>query len=320
MMSCNICTVKLKSTEQYLYCGNCSMKFHAKCAGLTSDDLKYIKKEKINWKCPTCTNLNRMTRNDDSFISGTSLQSDKTIEVNLDNEVSAESHSTEQTFSEPGPGITLSLLYNEMLDTKALYKASLDDINKRLLKLDGIYQLVSEAVEENKKLKMEVKILQNRVTLLEKIQNQNIVEINGIPHVPDENIMDTVINTFKTGLDFEIANNSIDYCYRKQTRNSKNDGMIVVKFVSRYMKDEIMAIKRKKRLSANNCGFNSNERIFFNDWLSPKAKSILYAAKNVKREKGYKYIWARNGNILARKSDGGDIIRLSELSDLDSSL
>lgn len=70
------------------------------------------------------------------------------------------------------------------------------------------------------------------------------------------------------------------------------------------MKEELVAAARtRKDLSAADLGFDSTNRVFVNDHLSPLQKKLITKTKSIAKEKGYRFVWVNHAMIHVRKLD-----------------
>lgn len=80
----------------------------------------------------------------------------------------------------------------------------------------------------------------------------------------------------------------------------------------------VIAKKRKKRTLKQKdvCPISSDLLIYINEVLSKETYNLLQSAKIAAKEKSYKYVWCRLGQICMRQSDGQPIILINSESDL----
>lgn len=102
---------------------------------------------------------------------------------------------------------------------------------------------------------------------------------------------------------------------------NKMSGKIVVKFNHIQNKNEfIQQCKRKKLKSGDVINTNNknddNKHIFVNDELTHHNRKLFWTTKNTAKEKGWKFIWIRNGKILARKNENEKVLSINKEQDL----
>lgn len=100
---------------------------------------------------------------------------------------------------------------------------------------------------------------------------------------------------------------------KKLDLDSKRPRSIVVKLRNTRIRDEVLAsvmkfnksLDKDKKLNSNHLGYGGTKSpVFVSEHLSPMNKAIHAETRKVAREKGYKYVWVRDGRILVRKDDG----------------
>lgn len=100
-------------------------------------------------------------------------------------------------------------------------------------------------------------------------------------------------------------------------RENKRPRSIVVQFNSVKIRDEYLAASLsfnknkpiKDKLNSSHIGLEGEKTaIFISEHLSPTNKALHAATRAAAKEKGYKYVWVKNGRVFARKSDDSDYI------------
>ncbi|KAG8284910.1 hypothetical protein J6590_092326 [Homalodisca vitripennis] len=114
----------------------------------------------------------------------------------------------------------------------------------------------------------------------------------------------------------------VDACHRLRARDGtgKPPG-IVVKMVRRLDAEALLQKRRVKRnLNTHDIGLTSApaEVVYLNECLSPARRRLLHAARQVKKEKGYTYLWIRGGKILLRKDQGAKVKVVLSTADLNN--
>lgn len=172
--------------------------------------------------------------------------------------------------------------YDEILKGVAYNKKKIDNLQK-----------------ENNTLRGEIKELKSTVKFLNDVRVQNNCIINGVK-IENETIgpMQAVLDLAKkTGAD--IRENEIDDAYFLNANNNKSaKKSLVVKFVNKNSKKVFMSGKAKLKQ------IDELKTVYINDLLSKESLEVFNYAKTLKTV-GYKFVYAKDGNIFARK----DIIK-----------
>ena len=164
-------------------------------------------------------------------------------------------------------------------------------------------------------------VLQKRIEEIEQYSRRNNVEICGIPESVGENT-ETVVIKLSEKLGQNINNDDIDICHRvplpeKSGKKQEKPSPIVVRFVRRKVRNELMASARARRIKANviNSQF-SEDPIYVNEHLTPENKQLLGMSRTKKKQLKWAYCWVKDGKILMRKGDNSRIFRISKEEDL----
>jgi pimeloyl-CoA synthetase len=206
---------------------------------------------------------------------------------------------------------SLEFVHNRLDDNAKILQDNSDKLSEYLTMIDVLRQ-------ENINLKARVSELEKRLDDHEQSTRVNDLEIHGIPQESNETVLE-VVKRVGDALGVVITDDMVDSCHRigKKQEGGRPRG-IVVKFVRRQMKEEILQKRRVKRtLSTRHLGLATDTPIYVNESLCPGRRRLFAAARVAKKEKGYKYLWIRNGSILMRRKENDPIISLKSVNDLE---
>lgn len=305
MAACNICVKKINRNQVYIVCSNCDLKFHGFCVDMSDGDISYLKQENKEWICSECQSLRRKSM----VLEQAADEGQLTLAdiVKILNDIRADNKKMEKNL-----GKSIDHCHE-----------AIDEVVKRLdvqEKLMNEYKEKMESYEtEIKALKLKNEELENRLTDIEQYSRANCLEIHGIPYSPTENVEDIVVSVGEA-LGCQINKNLIEACHRLGKRSGENKSSpIIVKFIKRNVKEDILQKRRVKRdFSTRHMNLQSDMPVYINESLCPVRRAVFYEARRVKNEKGYKYLWIRNGKILIRKTDGSQVIDLRNIKDVHS--
>lgn len=185
-------------------------------------------------------------------------------------------------------------------------------------KVDKYIEIIERVMQENIQLKDRVALLEKRLDDSEQVSRSNILEIQGIPPVPNENVLE-IIKKVGSALDVQIGDEMVDTCYRvrKKDLTSKQTATIVVKFVRKAIKDEVMRMRRVKRtFSTRHLGLADDTPVYINESLSSGRRRLFAKARELKKSRGFKYLWIRDGKILMRKKENDPVIHINSVDDI----
>lgn len=302
MADCNICLKSFRNVKAKVSCVDCKKHFHGKCVNLSAEDVNYLTEQGEVWRCEPCSKTRRKsmvleTKSDVSFDDILNLVKElredfKRVEVSL--------------------GTSLASCHEELAETKEI-------VNKQREEISAWMKTVDELRSENSLLRKRVAVLDSRLDEAEQYSRRNTLEIHGVPVEKGENVV-TLVKTVGRALDFPVEDAMIDACHRLRTRDGsgKSPG-IIVKMVRRLDAEALLQKRRVKRnLNTHDIGQTSRpaEPVYINESLSPARRRLLYEARQVKKEKGYTYLWIRGGKILLRKEDGAPVKVVTEMDHL----
>ena len=111
---------------------------------------------------------------------------------------------------------------------------------------------------------------------------------------------------------------NINTIYRERSKSSIK--AIVVEWGSIKLKQQfrILSSQNKDVLKASNLN-NQICKIFITDYLPKHKRALLHATKQLLQADplNYKYVWAYDGTILAKKDDTSKIFEITSTADLD---
>lgn len=171
-----------------------------------------------------------------------------------------------------------------------------------------------EFQKENQRLNKELRDIQKQMIELKQYGRRNNIELKGVPSSKNEDLH-KVLQDAAASLQVSISSNDIDVVHRVPTRGD-GPANIIVRFVSRRMRDRILHAAKKTRLNTTMLGFEDNEPVFVNEHLCPENKILLGKAIKTKREKNWKFTWVSEGKILMRKTENSKAVHVSCEDDL----
>lgn len=208
--------------------------------------------------------------------------------------------------------------------------STLNQIKEKQIKLQENYETLvrttKEQTKDHKELKTKVEDNSSGIeninfdleninyklnSLMQEKLSLNLI-INGVPKTKNEDIK-TVMSTIFTTMGVELQDDSITDLRRIHNRNDNQP--ILVKLKNKSIKNAILQIRKSnytangKSLYAKDFGFNSTKQIFINEELTQQSRNLLNTTKKMLKEQAnFKFIWARDGKILAKKDEHSKII------------
>lgn len=179
-----------------------------------------------------------------------------------------------------------------------------------------------ELKDENIKLQNTVADLRQRLSYLEQHARANNLELQCLPEHKQENLY-TIVKQLGSVVGCVVQDSDISHCTRIAKLNAKNirPRSIVVQLASPRIRDQLLASvinynknKSHEKLNTSDFGMAGNRTpVFVAEHLSPINKALHAATRLKAKEKGYKYVWVRNGRIFVRKTESDEHILIGSL-------
>lgn len=194
-----------------------------------------------------------------------------------------------------------------------------DDLKKSVDEKDVI---ISNLESKNNTLTSQMKSLSERLGQIEQHSRSNNLEINGIPEHRSENLFKT-LEQLGNAVDNPFAENDILHVTRISKLNKETDRprAVIVKLRSQRRRDELLAavVRYNKKnnidkLSSEHLGYGGRRMpVFVSEHLTPANKSLHAATRKKAKDSGYKFVWVRDGRVLARKDEQSPAIVIKDV-------
>ncbi|KAJ2937329.1 hypothetical protein O0L34_g17641 [Tuta absoluta] len=308
-----LCAKCFDDVEDEVICGQCSGNLHYKCSGLLESTwTRKTPDKKLEWRCQTCRSGGKPplspTPEDPSSMKQLlaemkTLTAKVSVLGSLPNDIKA-----------------LKDQYSSLQEFVKLANDSIAEFSGKIKILEGrMSQLENAKKDQVIAIQTRLDAIEDGLNEKEQWSRMSNVEIKGVPQSKNENLFD-VVTTIGKLIQFPIQKMQLNFVTRIPTRDSKQTKPIIVCFNNRYVKEDFIAAARitmkKSPITASALGFTGNDRIFVNDHLTFRNKTLLTKAKKVKEEKGFQYLWAKHCKIFLRKTDTSPIILIKSEKDL----
>lgn len=194
-------------------------------------------------------------------------------------------------------------------------------------KYDVFLKKITKVEQENKHLKKQNEELNIRLEAIEQevnMQQQQRVKshltIHGIPHINNENLQNTVIETIKATKTIVTAENIIS-CRRMNAPDTTHKSPIIVIQIDNYDTKQKIQQNFKtngpinlKQIMPNAKGFEER-LVFINDYLTNFTRQLYEIAKKLKKKHNLRFAWTKDGKVFVRKTENSKIIRIKNLND-----
>lgn len=333
-----------KEGEQYVACKKCNLNFHFVCISIPvipADSDEFCK-----WICSVCTNMS----SNPTIINSTPVRNVSTTRGNKRPALNSPPVNKSVT-SDDVREIVQDVIKRELAamlqqlnnSIVSIVNKELEPIGKEVSELRvslnfhtkqfedsqseqaALKKTVKDLKDENTHLKTSYSDLSQRLSYLEQQARANNLEIQCLPENKQENLY-TVVKQLGSVVKCELRDSDILHCTRtaKLQTNSTRPRSVVVQLASPRIRDQLLAAvivynKNNKNDKLNSADFGiagMKTPVYVVEHLSSSNKSLHAAARLKAQEKGYRYVWVRNGRIFVRKADGEGHILIKNLDSL----
>lgn len=221
----------------------------------------------------------------------------------------------------------LKTLRDEMKDINDAVNFMNKQYEEAIGQLKSSAKVIKDLKEKNISLHSEINVLNNRINVLEQHARSNNIEIQCLPENKNENLF-SIVSKIGSVIGCTVDKEHIRNVTRtaKFKRDNNRPRSIVVEFNSKTTRDSFLASIIKFNRDHTEDKLNTShvsilgpkQAIYIVEHLSPTYKHIFAATRIKAKEKGYRYVWTRNGNIFVRKDDTSHYIIVKSLDTLNT--
>ena len=196
--------------------------------------------------------------------------------------------------------------------------STLEAISIQLNELTETVIKVEESHENDKEVHKEIlqsiQELREENDALQQYGRRETLVINNVPMKRNEDTLKVALDFIWYNLGIDINRQQVSTCHRNYPPShlyTENCPPIYVKFVIRDLKRDCLKRKFKLRGKTNKYG----DQYSISENLTLFRRTLL---EEVKKELHYwKFIWTKNGNIMARKDSNSKVVRINTYRALD---
>lgn len=197
----------------------------------------------------------------------------------------------------------LSSKYDTVLSTVTAGQAAVAELRSQTESLSAT--VVSQAALIDK--------LSSDLNDLEQYSRRSNFEIHGLPRKPNEDLT-SVISDLAGALNIsEFKTADISTVHRLPSRGDSIPP-VIVQMHNVTAKEKWLSARRLLPRLVQDGLF---PRLYFNDNLSRANRELFRLARSKGKEKNFRFVWTRDGKVLAKKSEGAPLIRVQKMSDLE---
>lgn len=333
------CCTTGNEEDNYVKCSKCKAAYHHLCLSAGQKKLTSSNVHK-DWLCPKCRESTpKGSKNDNTPIR--QLQN-VTVRPSKRPAMSSppckqDSPVTREALRE----IMEEVLLKHMEDFKMHFCSELSRVKEEVSSINKAMNYMSDQVEDifvkynesqdlmktlqkrEGEMQSSIKNLTARINQLEQNARSRNIEIQCIPEKKSENLI-SIVKQLSNVVGLDLQDENIIHVTRtaKVNPESKRPRSVIVELSNTRVRDSFLAAVIKfNRLKSNNSdklnsthlGYSGpTSAIFVTEHLSPANKSLHAAARQIAKEKDYKYVWVRGGRIFMRKNDISSYIYIKD--------
>lgn len=327
---CGVCG-KFVSSDG-VKCNSCGVHYHRQCIHIKSNVRLPAK-----WHCKGCDKQKTVTpqshqSSESAHADDTDAQlnsSEESIDLNLEQEIKLirsqlativqetttcrhEISTFRQEMFELHSTISV---FSERLNT---VESKVDKITKRLTEIEVVASNVNIAAEVEKRLNdrdQDYFLTDIEVTGIPECKNENPIHIitqvaNKLGVTLDER---EIVSVERRGRRLNAAASNIE-----TTANTRRPRTIVVSLSRRNLRDQLLrAARLRKGIDTTGIVDNTQpQTIYLSERLTWSNRQLFRAARQEGRNKGWRYIWTRRGNVFARRDTNSQAFRIRTQADI----
>lgn len=263
--ACATCLKKINDKDSSIGCDICDGWHHQNCIGIDDKTFKYLSKSSSPWFCDNCLTCNY------TF---------KSLEKSIVNKMTDEFTKIADNLAE-----SLNVKINVVSDKLEQLEEKVNFLNEN--HTTEIERLKSECNDKFNKNQV-------AISTMERNARSNNLVVNGIPVMKNENLQGYLMTIAKV---LQVELNINDFLVFR-TRSKLQCPVIIVKFYFPHMRkrfyDEYLHFKN---LNLSHLGFNSPNRIYFGEHLTPNDAVLMKRARQHINSNVFTKVYSSNGVV-----------------------
>lgn len=291
-MVCGQCDKELPLDGDFITCSKCELNLHYECSGIKKSTWRSKStKTKNEWECGKCKTAKSRTQSIDEDIT-----SDDPIFL-------AMKKLLENMFKAQEKVIT------ERVDKVMAVVTQLED------KFMDVLDKLREVEAKSLGLQRDMEDLKQSLEMERQYGRSKNFIVTSLPCADQDDVGDKVISLL-AAMKINIKREEIT-AHKLPSKN--NSAPIIVQCMTREKRDYVVRQARKFRPKLSLISNSYPDRaIYFNDHLTPYFSSLMSKATQLKKSKGYKFIWLNGNKIMIKKDNMSKAIQIVKEKDLDA--
>lgn len=292
-------------------CGMCVSLYHIKCVGLNEEMINDLKLGSATWVCPDCRSSSNSSIIDGDYVDNGALTG---MDIPNINDVISILKGMQNKLD----ALTASL--NFVCQSLDEMKSKLTNLTKNYNDLDTKIAVLEKKFEANEE---KVNVLEARLDLTNQERNKCNIVVCGIPS--NGNDIPNIITKLFDIIGIQIANDDVistkEMVHNKQTVSLLKNSFIVTLKSAVLKNNSLMAFRKKKTIFAKDLSADfstvlQNQRVFVLDHLTKFQSRLYSAAKNIKNNHKFQFLWCKDNSIYLRKAADSQVFHISSFNDI----
>ncbi|CAH0555162.1 unnamed protein product [Brassicogethes aeneus] len=326
-MTCPKCSITLENGTYSVQCSSkCGTWYHltAKCTGLSKTNLQKVKKKELNWACGKCnegSSSEDSCSDEENIITNTrnTRNSKKVSSKNTKITASQNIKSPKITKTEPNKTLIdyIDKRFNDLEKSLTFYGDIIEDVRKSVAVISDNYKKLHKEHESTKKkvaeLQREIHLLkQKKHDTFDEHKEKNDVLI-GLTSKTDEEAKNDA-QKILSYLDVVTQ----DCTVKGLAGNGPRGHPFLITFKNVQDRNQMFDKRKLKgKIESSSCKLSGDNRnIYINEDMSKDSRVLFNKARSLK-EKGYKYVWCKNGLVFCRETESSKILLLRSSEQID---
>lgn len=309
MVKCAKCLKTVTKKTPGIQCSKCSKWMHGECTSISEEQLNVLyNTDSIDWKCRGCTGTAKPKRVSCILPDADAEDASSSSELQYNTLTRKIMSDIRQELRE--------VVQQELQTTLQFFSDKIDEYQKKLSHFENtvkdIKNNLKNIVLKNDALELKMNVIQQNLIV-------NNIELCGVCEQGSENIMEIAK---KIAIKMDQAPEDIVKVYRKKSPrpNNGNDSSPspVIISLKDGCKEAWLQSSKNTNVSCQDLGLPQGNKIFLRESLTPATAYLLWKSKTeLKKTNLYKFVWCKNGVILARKHETDKIHHIRSSKDIE---
>lgn len=207
----------------------------------------------------------------------------------------------------------------QIIKTNAKIEKILDHTTTLYEKLQEKVDKIS--IEHNEAL-IKIDQLENQIEEMQRVQRSTTLEIRNIPEKKDENLSD-LLSKVHRALNVPFNPDHVKSVRRIKSGQNK---LIIAEYQSVQQTRSLIKALKDYNNSKEGSKFNiqcvnaegDKQPIYISEFLTPAARKLLYFARDLRKNHGYKYCWTGLGRVFVKKADTTSTIWVKSIQQVEA--